>query len=77
MRTSGHKLQADELPKAVPESPLTTAELGRRIGMSPTFIREEIHAGHLRAIVVGHGRKRVFRILPDEARRYMRELGVR
>jgi excisionase family DNA binding protein len=58
------------------KAPLTTAELGRRIGMSQTFIREEIHTGHLRAIVVGRGRKRVFRILATEAQRYMKQLGV-
>jgi hypothetical protein len=46
------------------------------IGVSSTFIREEIHGGHLRAIVVGRGRKRVFRILPHEAYRYMKELGI-
>ena len=64
--------------KMSPESdlPLTTTELGRMIGMSPTFIREEIHGGHLNAIVVGRGRKRVFRILVQEAHRYMRQLGV-
>jgi hypothetical protein len=59
-----------------PDSPLTTSELGRMIGVSSTFIREEIHGGHLRAIVVGRGRKRVFRILPHEAYRYMKELGI-
>ena len=59
-----------------PNSPITTSELGRMIGMSSTFIREEIHGGHLRAIVVGRGRKRVFRILAHEAHRYLKQLGM-
>lgn len=59
-----------------PDSPLTTSELGRMIGVSSTFIREEIHGGHLHAIVVGRGRKRVFRILSHEAHRYMKKLGI-
>ena len=46
------------------------------IGMSATFIREEIHGGHLRAVVVGRGRKRVYRIPAKEAYRYIRDLGI-
>ena len=56
--------------------PLTTTELARMIGMSATFIRKEIASGYLRAIAVGRGRKRVFRIAPHEARRYVRALGL-
>ena len=56
--------------------PLTTRELARMIGMSATFIREEIRSGHLRAVSVGRGRKRVFRILVREARRYVKALGL-
>ena len=44
--------------------------------MSPTFIRKEICNGYLRATLVGRGRKRVFRIPLQEARRYVRELGL-
>jgi excisionase family DNA binding protein len=56
--------------------PLTTSELAHMLGMSPTFIREEIHSGHLRAVSVGRGRKRVFRIPVFEAHRYAKELGL-
>jgi hypothetical protein len=56
--------------------PLTTRELARMIGMSSTFIRGEIRSGHLRAVPLGRGRKRVFRIPFREARRYVRELGL-
>jgi len=56
--------------------PLTTRELARMIGMSSTFIRGEIRSGHLRAVPIGRGRKRVFRIPFREARRYVRELGL-
>jgi excisionase family DNA binding protein len=56
--------------------PLTTAELAGMIGMSATFIRKEIGNGYLRAIRMGRGRKRVFRISVHEARRYARELGL-
>ncbi len=56
--------------------PLTTSELARLTGMSPSFIRKEIRANEVQAVVMGRGRKRVFRILRDEARRYMRQLGV-
>lgn len=56
--------------------PLTTRQLAQIIGMSPTFIREEIRSGHLRAVAVGRGRKRVFRILVREAGRYAKALGL-
>ena len=56
--------------------PLTTGEMARMIGMSPTFIREEIRGGYLRAVVVGRGRKRVYRIPVPEAYRYIKELGI-
>jgi hypothetical protein len=44
--------------------------------MSLTFIRKEIHAHEVKAVVMGRGRKRVFRIPRDEAQRYMRQLGL-
>ena len=56
--------------------PLSTRELALIIGMSTTFVRTEIRTGHLRAVAVGRGRKRVFRITVDEARRYARALGL-
>jgi excisionase family DNA binding protein len=56
--------------------PLTTAELANLIGMSSTFVRKEICNGYLRAVPVGRGRKRVFRIPVREARRYVRALGL-
>ena len=56
--------------------PLTTRQLAQMIGMSATFIREEIRSGHLRAVAVGRGRKRVFRIPVREAGRYAKELGL-
>jgi len=56
--------------------PLTTTELARMTGMSPTFIRAEIKTGHLRAVQVGRGRKRVFRIRVCHARAYARQLGL-
>ncbi len=56
--------------------PLTTSELASLVGMSSTFIRKEIGSGYLRATLVGRGRKRVFRIPLDEARRYVRDLGL-
>jgi excisionase family DNA binding protein len=57
-------------------TPLTTTELARMMGMSPTFIRSEIKRGHLRAIVFGHGRKRVFRIRAHDALSYVRRVGM-
>jgi excisionase family DNA binding protein len=57
--------------------PLTTAELAAMIGMSCTFIRNEIDAGYLRATRIGRGRKPVFRIPLREAQRYVKELGRR
>jgi hypothetical protein len=56
--------------------PLSTRELARLIGMSATFIRSEIRAGHLRGVAIGHGRKRVFRITAREAHRYAKTLGL-
>ena len=60
----------------VDAAPLGTRDLAALIGMSATFIRAEIRSGHLRAVAVGHGRKRVFRITVGEARRYARDLGL-
>jgi len=57
-------------------SPLTTSELARIIGMSPTFIRSEIKRGELRAVAVGNGRKRVFRIPAQDAFSYARKIGM-
>jgi hypothetical protein len=56
--------------------PLTTQQLARMIGMSSTFIRSEIHCGQLRAIQLGQGRKRVFRIPVREARNYITKIGL-
>lgn len=56
--------------------PLTTVELARMIGMSSTFVREEIRSGHLRAVLLGRGRKRVYRIPLREALRYVNGLGL-
>jgi hypothetical protein len=57
-------------------TPVTTSELARMIGMSPTFIRSEIKRGQLRAVAMGHGRKRVFRIPAHDAFTYARKLGM-
>jgi len=46
------------------------------VGLSATFIRTEIRSGHLRAVAIGRGRKRVYRILRGEAIRYACQLGV-
>ncbi len=56
--------------------PLTTVELARMIGMSSTFIREEIRSGHLRAVLLGRGRKRVYRIPLRSALQYVKTLGL-
>ena len=56
--------------------PLTTVELARMMGMSSTFIREEIRSGHLRGVLLGRGRKRVYRIPLREALRYVNGLGL-
>ena len=58
------------------DPPLSVRALADRIGMSPTFIRTEIHSGHLKAVAIGRGRKRVFRIADSEARRYAKSLGL-
>jgi hypothetical protein len=47
------------------------------LGMSSTFVRSEIHSGQLRAITVGRGRRRVFRIPVKEALDYISKLGLR
>jgi excisionase family DNA binding protein len=57
-------------------APLTTRELAQIIGMSQTFIRNEIRSGELKAVAMGRGKKRVFRIGYSEARRYVRQLGL-
>jgi hypothetical protein len=82
-RTSRSQDRSDPLGRAERVSarllagpPLTTAQLARIVGMSPTFIREEIHGGYLRAADVGRGRKRVYRIPVLEAYRYIKTLGL-
>jgi hypothetical protein len=39
-------------------------------------VRTEIRSGHLRAIRVGSGRKRVYRIPVREARLYLSKIGL-
>ena len=56
--------------------PLTTGQVARIVGMSPTFIREEIRGGYLRAVDIGRGRRRVYRIPVLEAYRYIKKLGI-
>lgn len=74
MRQKNRRLTFGDLtdPNA---TPLTTSELAQLMGMSPTFIRTEIKRGLLRAIVIGRGRRRVFRIATRDAIRYVRALG--
>lgn len=55
---------------------LTTSEMARMVGMSATFIRNEIRAGHITAARMGRGRKCVFRIPHAEALRYARRAGL-
>jgi excisionase family DNA binding protein len=56
--------------------PFTTAEVARLFGMSPTFVRKEIKNGALQAVVLGRGRRRVYRIPVGEVVRYMRRAGL-
>jgi excisionase family DNA binding protein len=56
--------------------PLTTSELAEILGLSATFIRNEINSGHLHAVRIGRGRRRPFRIPVLAAVRYARELGL-
>ena len=72
--SQGHRGLNDLLTETGP--PLTTTEMAWITGMSATFIRGEIRTGHLRAIQVGRGRKRVFRIQVRHARAYIRQLGL-
>ncbi len=58
------------------DAPLSTREFARMIGMSPAFIRSEIRVGNLRAVALGRGRKRVFRISAREAYAYVLKLGL-
>ena len=57
---------------------VTTAELARRVGCSPKFIRDEIAAGQIKAIRIGHKNRIGSRLLISkaEANRYCRALGV-
>jgi excisionase family DNA binding protein len=73
---NGRRLRSVEDLADTSGSPLTTSELAHILGMSSTFIREEIRSGHLLAVSVGRGRKRVFRIPVREAYRYAKELGL-
>jgi len=76
MTSSGHpRVSLDDLKRGQ-GPPLTTSQLASMVGMSPTFIREEIKLGELRAVRIGHGRKPVFRILVCEAARYVHRLGL-
>ena len=71
----GHARRMSDL-SAEDGRPLTTHELAEMIGMSSTFVRTEIRSGHLRAIRVGSGRKRVYRIPVSEARLYLSKIGL-
>ena len=75
-QVQGIPRRVSDLARVEEGPPLTTTELARMTGMSATFIRAEIKTGHLRAVRVGHGRKRVFRIRVCHARAYARQLGL-
>jgi hypothetical protein len=75
MPSNGRQRALNDLVKGN-AAPLTTSELADMVGFSATFIRSEIRGGHLRAIALGRGRKRVYRILPQDAVRYARRLGL-
>jgi hypothetical protein len=75
-RQNGDRVRALEDLARASGPPLTTSELARMIGMSPTFLRLEISSGYLRAARVGRGRRPVFRIPMREARRYVKKLGL-
>jgi len=55
---------------------LTIPEMARVLGVSATFIRNEIRDGRIRAVLIGSSRKRVFRIRVREALQYARRLGL-
>ena len=57
---------------------VTTAELAKRVGCSPKFIRDEIAAGQIKAIRIGHKSRLGSRLLVSraEARRYCNSLGI-
>lgn len=52
----------------------STGELSERWGMSPTWVRERIHAQELRAEVWVNGRRRTFRVPADAADDFERRM---
>ena len=69
-KTNTRPLALDSLEQTV-GPPLTTSEMARMLGVA-----HAIKGGHLRAVRIGRGRKRVFRILTRDAIRYARSLGL-
>lgn len=61
-----------------PKNTYTTKDLSAHIGCSAKFLRDEIAAGHLKAIRLGHGHVAGSRLLiaAHEADRYCHSLGV-
>ncbi len=54
---------------------LTTVQVAARVGMSSEWVRREILAGRLRAIIIRRGTRAIYRVAEPDLRAYLRRYG--
>lgn len=64
------------MPAAPVSGYLTTGQAAVRIGATPQYVRELIHAGSLTAIDIGKGARARFRVAEASIEQFLRDVAV-
>ncbi|MFJ4738734.1 excisionase family DNA-binding protein [Streptomyces sp. NPDC088775] len=64
-------------PAAPMSGYITTGQAAARIGSTPQYIRELVHAGHLAAIDIGTGERSRFRVSSSSVEKFLADRVVR
>ncbi|MGW9245773.1 hypothetical protein [Streptomyces badius] len=64
-------------PAAPMSGYITTGQAAARIGSTPQYVRELIHAGHFDAIDIGTGERARFRVTAESVEKFLTARAVR
>lgn len=64
-------------PAAPVSGYITTGQAAARIGSTPQYVRELVHAGHLDAIDIGTGERSRFRVSGSSVEKFLADRAVR
>lgn len=64
-------------PAAPMSGYITTGQAAARIGSTPQYVRELIHAGHFDAIDIGTGERARFRVTAESVEKFLTARTVR